>query len=659
MTRQRQRGIRASVRKLQQALAASGLKTQTALAERIADFEGLQNPPRGLVNKAFRGESIDPRSIERIAAVLGVEAWTLYPDSTETEHHNSSSPDQRPASPPDEAGRRPAWVVLLATLSLLLAAGLMLRNQLNQDPGAYPRTAAIMDAVEPQAPSSFVVLPIDSDSIGFDAILGAALQKRWRQLPAAIAGDTGSIDAQQIAEQPGVDYVIELRHATRGRWQELLINAHRPGSMQALWQEVFPLQTSSHRLVWLMEDAAATVANNAPDLMISAHSREAQRKYLAGREYLDRARTPGNVHRALTEFESAIRLDQNYGPAYAGLCEALVVEHIRTGEMSRLDEAGEPCRQALELEPDLPEALMAQAMLDRKSGRPGQAMHHIQHALQRSPDHVDAALGKAELLLGTYARGENPEGLIAALDLLERASRLEPSFWKIPYQQARFSYMAGDLGTALSRADRAVELDANPLALNNLGTLQFCAGDFSAAKISYQIAGNIDPETFIGVGQVAVIDYFLGRFDEAVEGFAAALEKHRQSGAAEDHRLWGNYADALRHADRLDEARLAYARATALAERHVHNGDAHPMHAVAAAYNLTMLRTIDPNAPELDSEQLASLRSQSDRLDAIYKIYLAIVHDAQGLDEQARDLLESGSRVCPGLAISPDVVSTS
>jgi tetratricopeptide (TPR) repeat protein len=216
--------------------------------------------------------------------------------------------------------------------------------------------------------------------------------------------------------------------------------------------------------------------------------------------------------------------------------------------------------------------------------------------------------------------------------------------------------MAGDLETALARADQAVRLDANPLVLNNLGTLQFCAGDFHAAEASYKRAGDIDPDTFIGVGQLAVVDYVLGRFDKAVEGFAAALDKHRQSGAAEDHRLWGNYADALRHAERPNESRQAYAAAIALAERHVRDGDAHPMHAVAAAYYLAMLGTIDPNAPGLDSEQLALLDSQSNRLDAIYKIYLAIAHKANGLEERARVLFEAGAQVCPGLAISPDIV---
>ena len=84
MTRTRQRGIKASAYSLQHALESSGLKTQTALAEKIADLEELENPPRGLVNKVFRGESVDPRSIQRVAAALEVEAWTLYENRAHT-----------------------------------------------------------------------------------------------------------------------------------------------------------------------------------------------------------------------------------------------------------------------------------------------------------------------------------------------------------------------------------------------------------------------------------------------------------------------------------------------------------------------------------------------------------------------------------------------
>lgn len=655
MAAQRRRGIKASVHKLQQALEASGLKTQTALAERIADLEQLENPPRGLVNKMFRGESVDPRSVQRVAVALDVEAWTLYEDRERSiDAADAVDPVGQAVGSPERPTGMPGQLPWIAIATLLAVTAIFIF--LDQSPGVRKEPVQLQRGNHDVQAATFVVIPPAAGvSTPLHRLLADALQQSWRQLPAAIAGDPASANPQLVAEKPGVDYVVELRVATRGRWLDLLINIHQSGSMQAVWQSVFPRSASPRHLRRLMNQAAAAIVTRKPGEFVATASRDAQRKYLAGRIYLDKARTPDNVRRALTEFESAIRLDSDYPGAHAGLCEALVVEHIRTGEMSRLAEAEAPCARALALSPDLSEALVAQAMLDRKLGRHAQARASLERVLEQSPENVDAAIGMAEVLLGAYARGEDADALGHARAMLEQAAGVEPDFWKIPYQQARFSYMAGNLNTALVRAGEAARLDANPLALSNLGTLQFCAGDFAAAKSSYERAGDQDPESFIGAGQMAAVDYNLGRFDAAAAGFGAAIEKQRQSGAAEDHRLWGNYADALRHADRDAEARQAYATAIALAERHIHDGDGQPMHAVARVYYLAMLAEIDPGAPGVELDQLARLASRSESLDAIYQIYLAIVHQVKGLDEQARALLDAGGLGCPGLALSPDI----
>lgn len=687
MTRKRQRGVKASAPRLHQALEASGLKTQTALAERIADLEGLETSPRALVNKVFRGESVDPRTLQRVAAALDVEAWTLYangrgseasstadpvavdPDrpgkGTEDQFNDDQARDDQASDNGDSSAdnqhnpgpfrRRVAIAGLLAALLLIGIAvvGTGMRN-----PGIQADQASQSGAAAPGDPirsATFVVLPVAGDSRNLHAMLQTALEDYWSALPVAIAGDVLIQDAQKIAAMPGVDYVLELRISTRGRWQGLLINLHQDGSMRAVWQTLLPLRVSPMRLQHKMVRAAADVVAAPSGFALESTGRDALRKVLVGRDFLDRARTPGNVRRALTEFESAIRLDEKYAAAYAGLCEALVVEHIRSGEMARLDEATGPCRQALTLEPDLPEARVAQTMLDRKRGRHADAMDHLQHVLEESPQHADAAMGMAEALLGAYARGEDDQALEAARELLRQAARAEPGFWKIPYQQSRLSYMAGDLPTALQQLGQAEHLDANLLVLNNLGAMQYCTGDFAAAGDSFLRAGAQDPDAFVGPGQMAVVDYQLGRFDDAVEGYDSALQRQRESGAAEDHRLWGNYADALRHAGRLDQARQAYATAIALVERHLREGDGQPLHAVSRLYYQTMQAKIDPDLSPPDRAQVAALTAQSDGIDPMYKIYLAIVHQELGDHEQGRMLLDAGAAGCPGLAMSPDV----
>lgn len=675
MTGKRQRGIRASVPKLQHALLAAGMKTQSALADRIADLEGLENVPRGLVNKVFRGEPVDPGSIERVAAALGVEAWTLYANSSEnsvdaaaraatnsTAEAAAQTADSQISSSPNASGnvlaksaflQAPYRSIMLFALALLGAAVLWMQWPAGEDSLDLAVTtdarqqAAIVDS------ANFVILPLAADRRNLDTLLGQSLQNYWRQLPAAIIGSDQQPDAQRITEAPGVDYVIELRREVRGRWQAVLVNLHQPGAMRSVWQAVIPLSISDLRLQAMLEQAAVAVVQLRELL---PGSRDAQRKYLAGRYFLDQARTADNLRRALTEFESAIRADSNHAPSHAGLCEALVQEHIRSGDTARLAEAEGPCQSAMRLQPLWPEVLIAQATLARKRGLHAEAMTALQQALLLAPQQVDAMLGMAELKFGQYARGEDNQALIQALQILHQAATTEPDFWKTPYQQARLNYMGGDLEAALEAAHQAAELDANLLVLNNLGTLQFCAADFAAARESYLLAAEQDPDSFVGDGQIAVIDYNLGHFDDAVDGFAAALQRHAQSGAAEDHRLWGNYADALRHAGQHDQARQAYATAIALAERLYHEGDGQPMHAVATLYYQTMLSGIDHSLQPPLRGDIAALAIEPDKLDAIYKVYLAIVYQHLGQHEQARNLLTASAEGCRGLAISPDIM---
>ena len=80
---QRRRGVRASRAKLVRALAEAGLKTQAALAERIADAEDLDAAPKDVVNRVFRELPVDPTTLERVARGLGVDAHTLYKTADE------------------------------------------------------------------------------------------------------------------------------------------------------------------------------------------------------------------------------------------------------------------------------------------------------------------------------------------------------------------------------------------------------------------------------------------------------------------------------------------------------------------------------------------------------------------------------------------------
>lgn len=102
--RRRIRGVRASRERLTHALARAGLRTQAALAEHIADIEGLDTAPRHLVNRVFRELPVDLLSLERIARALDVPAHTLYLTQFRIDGAGSSPPVVD--VPPDQGAMR-------------------------------------------------------------------------------------------------------------------------------------------------------------------------------------------------------------------------------------------------------------------------------------------------------------------------------------------------------------------------------------------------------------------------------------------------------------------------------------------------------------------------------------------------------------------------
>ena len=128
---QNTRSIRASKSKLTKALYASGMKTQTQLAEKIADNEGLGAVPKNLVSRVFTGKPVDPLSLERVTTALGVETHTVLLSSGETQVEIDDELDTMPipattasasasASPVARGGRNIPFTLAVAALAFVV-----------------------------------------------------------------------------------------------------------------------------------------------------------------------------------------------------------------------------------------------------------------------------------------------------------------------------------------------------------------------------------------------------------------------------------------------------------------------------------------------------------------------------------------------------------
>ena len=77
-TRKRVRGVIASRNKLEVAMLNAGIRSQSELAKLIAEKEGINSPPRDLINRTFRQTRVSHQTITRIATVLDVPPHSLF-----------------------------------------------------------------------------------------------------------------------------------------------------------------------------------------------------------------------------------------------------------------------------------------------------------------------------------------------------------------------------------------------------------------------------------------------------------------------------------------------------------------------------------------------------------------------------------------------------
>lgn len=647
--------MRASRARLEHALTAAGLRTQAALAERIADLEGLAAPPKDLVNRVFRERPVDPQSLERIARALGAPAHTLYQRSGDV---------PRPAAPatPPRGRRRRIAAAALAALGLVALGATWLwmgRYRPESAPAAGDRAA---QPARRSARLALAVLPLDGDPQG---TLAAALRDALgadfalASPAAALIVDTGR--PERVLARLQADAAISGTVTRRGRRAGIEIYLSQPNGRHLLWAQSVTSRSFTASAADVADETlrALKIALGQSEETPHYHpSKQALGDYLLAWVQLDRSRTELHVKRALTRFESALRSSPDYPAALAGLCEALIQESIRDGETRYLDDAESQCFRALQLDPANVEALSAWGDLLRKTGRLDKAAEAYTRALAQAPRHIDALLGRAELDLARYRRTRDESYAQAAVDTARAAVAAAPDFWKAPYVLGRMLYYTGDVDGAVNALNDAKALDPNEHVLSNLGTFQFCQGDHAGALQSYLAVKRKAPQFYVGDVQLGAVRYFLGDYERAAQLFSRALDEAREGGKPEDHRIWGNLADAYRRAGNDAAARAAYTRAAALAERDAAQGDNAANSGAYLAYYYTVLlgyerpsRTVALRAI-VDGQLKTALDGATD-VDALTRLATAL--ELRGDIEAARALYPRITAQCRGFGASPDL----
>jgi DNA-binding winged helix-turn-helix (wHTH) protein/TolB-like protein/cytochrome c-type biogenesis protein CcmH/NrfG len=342
------------------------------------------------------------------------------------------------AASPSPLRRTRRWWTALAGVGTLLVAALafalvQLRPATPTSIGvalAESRSLAVMpftDLSEPPAPH--LALAIDT---GLSTDLGRLADVRVTPRGSVAAlGTSASVDFKHIARALGVRHVVTGTVRRDGERLHVTAQLVRADDGTLLWADRFEYASAAD---WLEQrDISARIANllelrMRDSLLQQAHRRpqssEAIDHWARGVYIMLKLRTRDELQQARQEFQAALALQPDSSHALAGLAlfhSSLVVYRWTDERQRELDTAEKLARQALAIDPQNQDALMALARSLMFNGHIADATAVTRQHLSLNPNHARA---NSDLAAQYYFAGRWQDAL-RQVDLAIRLSPLD------------------------------------------------------------------------------------------------------------------------------------------------------------------------------------------------------------------------------------------
>jgi adenylate cyclase len=236
------------------------------------------------------------------------------------------------------------------------------------------------------------------------------------------------------------------------------------------------------------------------------------------------------MDQAIRYFREAIQRDERFAQAYAGIAHAQSLKGLWRVGMTRadFDEAFAASRRALELEPRMPEAYIARAMLLSLQGRNNEADQDFEEAIRLNPASFDAHY--------LYARHCFQGGKFErAVPLYEAAVKLRPDDYQALcllvgslLKLGRVEQHAEVARRAMQAIDRQLAIDPQDGRALQLGTTNAATlGLRDRARDLAERALKARPGAFSSYYNVACAYSILGDVDDALAMLDHAVQHGR------------------------------------------------------------------------------------------------------------------------------------
>lgn len=370
-------------------------------------------------------------------------------------------------------------------------------------------------------------------------------------------------DLVRAARELDADYIVDGSIQRADETLRVTLAVVSAATNLVIWSErydapvadVFALQRQLGEGLAAALQLRLTAAQRRGMALPPTSSEEAFARYGAGRAFLDRADVPGNIDRALREFEIAAALDPGFAAAVAGLGEAYWTEYQRTHDSAAAARARAYAEKARRLDPRDPNVAISLAVVYHGTGRSHDAVDELMRVIQVYPNNDEA-----RRVLGTiYAESGQPA---RAIEELNAAVRIRPNLAAHYAALGVLHYRLGQIGESVAALRRAAELQPdNAVTHRRLGTVYQSRGQWDLALESYARANALAPDgpTYSNIGK---LHYDRGDFARALEAFETAARL-----SPNDARIRRNLGDVYARLDRHAQAKAEYAAAVRLTEQ--------------------------------------------------------------------------------------------
>jgi eukaryotic-like serine/threonine-protein kinase len=257
----------------------------------------------------------------------------------------------------------------------------------------------------------------------------------------------------------------------------------------------------------------------------------AYESYLKALGYIQRYDKPGNLDRAISNLNSAVKTDPRFALGFATLGEAYRLKYQTEHHPGWLAEAATNCQKAIQIDDHLAAAHVTLGYLNISLAKTDLALQEFQKALNINPRDASAVMGMASAY-------ENMDHVAEAETNYKRAIALRPDYWDGYTALGNFYDRQNRVQDAIAQYQRVIELTPdNAEAYSNLGTAYMSINDSqsnAAAEAALQKSIQLSPN-YAAYANLGFLHMTEKRYADCVRDTRQALVLNDK-----DWRVWSN-----------------------------------------------------------------------------------------------------------------------